>query len=498
MIHSGLVNQRRGGGFQEGYPSQRNNHPRDQTMRPWVSGFDLPIMEKSAYATPEAPAGTSKMGVQVNVPKEVRYHDIFGKTASADVKYYLSQLLKRVSRGGGGMGSGGFNTGQMGGPQRPTGQTRLTPGQNPQPGLPPEAPGEQGGVPVKAEIVTESITKPDISEQNNYEVVNLENEMKAEDMFEEIFYKPEDTFADEAADIAWAHGKTILDAQSTRFDDQEIQFPDVPTELPNDLPDEEISAMEAKLFELAAPKVPTHAVVEHLSAKEVTSAGPTVGSSHKHRERSFHKDVRFQPYEKGVKRPKTVETIMRKSKSIQAGISEVQVVKAEQVNGVMPVGIKRKREDLAFEIPNKARNTNDRPTYSRVAPGVKRKHEDLGFEISNKARNTNDRPTYSKVAPGVKRKHEDLGFEISNKKRNTRDRETHSRGVKRKREDHDFESSNKARNTNDRAVYTKLKNRNRKGLSINTDVPKVAGPRVRKSKITQPMGIPTRRQPKRH
>ena len=199
MIHSGLVNQRRGGGFEKGYPSQRNNHPRDYTMRPWVSGFDLPIIEKSQYATPAAPKNSSKIGVPVKASAEVAYRDIFGKTASPDVKYYLSQLVKRVARGG---GVGGVGTDGGSGPtgmtigQRPT----APPSQRPPPGqpqppqgpyLPPQTPVDD--VPM---LMQESEAGSPV-DLGAYSIPDLDTEMAAEVNFESIFQTPEITFGEE-------------------------------------------------------------------------------------------------------------------------------------------------------------------------------------------------------------------------------------------------------------------------------------------------------------
>jgi hypothetical protein len=188
MIHSGLVNQRRGGGFEKGYPNQRNNHPRDQEMRPWVSGFDLPVMEKSQYATPSAPEGSSKVGVVVKPQAQVFYNDIFGKSLSPSAKYYLSQLVKRVARGGGGLGGGGTDggggPGGMGGPQRPTGPSIPPPGQVPVPGVPVEAPGQGPGEQMP-QLMQESDGEP--VDLGDYNVADLDTELQAEVEFEDIF-----------------------------------------------------------------------------------------------------------------------------------------------------------------------------------------------------------------------------------------------------------------------------------------------------------------------
>ena len=204
MIHSGLVNQRRGG-YEQGYPFQRNNHPRDQTIRPWVSGFDLPVMEKSAYATPSAPTGSTKIGVPVKASAEVMYKDIFGKTASPDVKFYLAQLVKRVARGGGAGGlapDGGNGPTGMGGGQRPTADPSqgIPPGQLPPPqtpnippqtpNIPPQTPNIPPQPPVQQmpQLIQESVSgSPNLS-LGDYNIADLEHELDAEVEFEDIFY----------------------------------------------------------------------------------------------------------------------------------------------------------------------------------------------------------------------------------------------------------------------------------------------------------------------
>lgn len=203
MIRSGLVIQDKAG-FGTGFPSQRNNHPRNETIRPWVSGFDLPVIEKSTYATPYDPDGASKTGIAVKTSASIKYKDIFGKTASPDTKYYLAQLVKRLSRGGGGLGGGGYDTGGgpggMGGPQRPVGATIPPPGQNPTPGLPVEAPGQAPGVPQPTPGQTPSLmgeseadTSPDIDIWHDpVPPVTLDEELNAEVQFDDIFYNPID------------------------------------------------------------------------------------------------------------------------------------------------------------------------------------------------------------------------------------------------------------------------------------------------------------------
>jgi hypothetical protein len=82
MIRSGLVNTKRLGGFEEGYPHQRDNQPRDETIRPYVQGNDTPIGAASDF--------TRIMPVAIN------YHKIFGKTLTPDERMYI---LREVQQG---------------------------------------------------------------------------------------------------------------------------------------------------------------------------------------------------------------------------------------------------------------------------------------------------------------------------------------------------------------------------------------------------------------
>lgn len=93
MIRSGLVNVRRGGGFEQGYPHQRDNTPRDEIVRPYVDGFDTGMGEPT--------------NMTVIVPKPVAYTDIFSKKATPDERLYLlgmvqkgvSQMASAMNRG---------------------------------------------------------------------------------------------------------------------------------------------------------------------------------------------------------------------------------------------------------------------------------------------------------------------------------------------------------------------------------------------------------------
>ncbi len=80
MIRSGLTNQRKGGGFERGYPHQRDNTPRDEILRPYVDGFD------TGFGPP-----TPK---QI-IPKPVAYSKIFSKKVTPDERLYLLKLVQK-------------------------------------------------------------------------------------------------------------------------------------------------------------------------------------------------------------------------------------------------------------------------------------------------------------------------------------------------------------------------------------------------------------------
>ena len=81
MIRSGLVNQQRGGGFENGYPHERNNHPRNRLGRPAVFTEDPTILTPSAYSDP--------MAIQAITPNPIFYNDLFGKRLTADERLYI-------------------------------------------------------------------------------------------------------------------------------------------------------------------------------------------------------------------------------------------------------------------------------------------------------------------------------------------------------------------------------------------------------------------------
>jgi len=90
MIRSGLVNQHRAR-FEQGFPHERNNHPRDAMERPFVQEKTYPVLNKGQYAQPELP---------INAPDPVQpgIIDIFGKKTTPDERMYLYREFLRAQR----------------------------------------------------------------------------------------------------------------------------------------------------------------------------------------------------------------------------------------------------------------------------------------------------------------------------------------------------------------------------------------------------------------
>lgn len=88
MIKSGLVNQKRGGGFEQGYPSQKYPRGRDEFIRPYVDNSDPTILRKSEFSDP--------MAYKAITPSPVQYNDIFRKKPTPDERLYI---LKQIQQG---------------------------------------------------------------------------------------------------------------------------------------------------------------------------------------------------------------------------------------------------------------------------------------------------------------------------------------------------------------------------------------------------------------
>lgn len=118
MITSGLVNQRRGGGFQNGYPHQLP--AKSEFIRPYVSIVDKTILTPSSLTDP--------MQYETIVPSPVIYDDIFGKKATPDERLYV---LRQIQQGIAQIEKVGV---------RPVVQTPTIPPNTPSSGIPPRGP----------------------------------------------------------------------------------------------------------------------------------------------------------------------------------------------------------------------------------------------------------------------------------------------------------------------------------------------------------------------
>lgn len=88
MIKAGLVSQKRGGGFEQGYPNQKYPKGRDEFIRPYVNNSDPTILRKSEYSDP--------MAYKAVTPSPVQYNDLFRKKPTPDERLYI---LKQIQQG---------------------------------------------------------------------------------------------------------------------------------------------------------------------------------------------------------------------------------------------------------------------------------------------------------------------------------------------------------------------------------------------------------------
>lgn len=80
MIKSGLVNQRKGGGFEEGYPHERDAR-NVYDIRPYVDSIDTGFQKPSDFS--------------IIIPKAVSYAHIFSKKLTPSEKVFLAKQVKR-------------------------------------------------------------------------------------------------------------------------------------------------------------------------------------------------------------------------------------------------------------------------------------------------------------------------------------------------------------------------------------------------------------------
>jgi len=84
MIKSGLVNRRLGGGFEKGYPHERDTS--NVVERPAVFKQDGTVMAKSTYASP--------LENKVILPEQIVYGKLFGKGLTADERLYILRQIQ--------------------------------------------------------------------------------------------------------------------------------------------------------------------------------------------------------------------------------------------------------------------------------------------------------------------------------------------------------------------------------------------------------------------
>ena len=311
MIHSGLVSQNNGYGL---FPHQRNNHPRDYEMRPWVAGVDLPILEKSGYATPATPE-TSRLAHPVMMAAQTKYHDIFEHKASPDLRYYLSQIVNRVARGGTGNGGGGAGPSGMMTAGPLTGKPSVIPGL---PSAPTPVLTETPLTPETPMIPEAMVPMPGDYPQ---EGVTLNSELVAETTFDKIFYVPENQVHEED-----------IDTGAERLATAAEQGLDLETLMEID----------------PVPDIVSHSVPH--SASEVTSSGPTVIKN------SFDKIGKKRGKPNMILKPKTPKDAQ-----------QAEVNNAVIVNGVGPLN------ERNYEAP-KERKSKLLPG----APNIRR-YEDMTY-----------------------------------------------------------------------------------------------------------------------
>lgn len=80
MIRSGLVNQRKGGGFEEGFPHERDAR-NIYDIRPYVDSMDTGFQKPSDFS--------------IIIPKAVSYAHIFSKKLTPSEKVFLARQVKR-------------------------------------------------------------------------------------------------------------------------------------------------------------------------------------------------------------------------------------------------------------------------------------------------------------------------------------------------------------------------------------------------------------------
>lgn len=198
MIKSGLVNQRRAR-FENGYPHQVDENPRDEVVRPYVQGSAFPILGKSEYAKPSA-----------NPPNlvQTKYNDIFGKRTTPDERLYLLKeftaamnIAKQVSAPGRNVNIGGVPPPASNGGAPPS----IPPGGGPGgPGGPsggPSGPSGPDGPPTPSILATYDYTAPNVTTDYTFK-----NELEAQVLMDAVGNPAQVTVKEEQDALAhWEH-----------------------------------------------------------------------------------------------------------------------------------------------------------------------------------------------------------------------------------------------------------------------------------------------------
>jgi len=194
MIRSGLVNQRKGGGFEEGYPHERDAR-NIYDIRPYVDSTDTGFQKPSDFS--------------IIIPKAVSYAHIFSKKLTPSEKVFLARQVKRgLKRAARTVrkvytGKGEFDEAKP---------------------LPDSTEYGEETPPPKEHSLRQVLDSQDAAWETEYELRNdlYKEELEAED----VVYPtpPQETFAEmEDAEMAWENREmstdVVMDRKSPKSDD---------------------------------------------------------------------------------------------------------------------------------------------------------------------------------------------------------------------------------------------------------------------------------------
>jgi hypothetical protein len=199
MIRSGLVNNRKGGGFQDGYPHQRDNTPRDEIVRPYVDGIDTGMGARS--------------DLKQIVPKPVSYNQIFGKTTTPDERLYLLKMVQK---------------GMVTAPETKTGRPTVS-----APPLPTRVEStDESSTVVEEDTMPNLMMESDVEEDEEVQEDMLQgdmllDEMRAQDVVEPVIHQntlDEDMLANETwtQNVDWEVTPVVLPHKHSGEDDVDV------------------------------------------------------------------------------------------------------------------------------------------------------------------------------------------------------------------------------------------------------------------------------------